>query len=81
MTVWDVLALGDGLQEGKRFLVSLRIAMHSNGKADETAIPCQVTNIVPCQPSAWSHQDAEAEAYFNSRRDTRWTSLPLDRSE
>ncbi|KAG9010697.1 hypothetical protein FRB90_007688 [Tulasnella sp. 427] len=36
-----------------------------------------VTNIVPCQPSAWSHQDAEAEAYFNTRRDSRWTRLPI----
>ncbi|KAG8900895.1 hypothetical protein FRB99_005684 [Tulasnella sp. 403] len=58
MTVWDVLSLGEGLQEGKRFLV---------------------TNIAPCQPNSWARPDEEGEAFFNTRRDTRWTSLELDR--
>ncbi|KIO26973.1 hypothetical protein M407DRAFT_195915 [Tulasnella calospora MUT 4182] len=37
-----------------------------------------VTNVIPCQPGAWSHHEEEGEAYFNTRRDSRWTNLTLE---
>lgn len=78
MTVWDVLSLGeDSLQEGRRFLVSLHVLIGDCPTANRLLLE-QVTNVVPCQPTAWSHHEAEEEAYFKTRRDSRWTSLPLE---
>ncbi|KAG9028496.1 hypothetical protein FRB95_006397 [Tulasnella sp. JGI-2019a] len=34
-----------------------------------------VTNVVPSSPTSWSQHDINGEAYFITRRDTRWTAL------
>jgi hypothetical protein len=75
MTVWDVLALGEGgLAEGKRFLVSPGPVFSVRGVVLISKV-LQVTNIVPSQPTAWSYHDGDGEAFFNTRRDSRWTPL------
>ena len=72
LNVWDSKALGEGLLEGKRYLVSPEL-IHQGRKTEVDDI--QVSNLMPGRNGDWSvpkPDRAKAEIYLHTRRDSRW---------
>ena len=68
-THWDAKALGAGLEEGKRYMVS----EFPDSRALFGQSSDQVTNLMPSKNGNWQKRPGSlGEVYLQSRRDTRW---------
>lgn len=69
LKVWDAKALGAGLEEGKRYMVS----EFPDSRALFGQSSDQVTNLMPSKNGNWQKRPGSlGEVYLQSRRDTRW---------